>query len=86
MDDLLHGCMLFTFTILDDIKGFQHRDYLTIIEMYGIIIVTIINKGVERMSETKLRYSKQRETIYDVLKNDWYPSLVWMIFIHKSNN
>ena len=23
------------------------------------------------MSETKLRYSKQRETIYEVLKNDW---------------
>ena len=38
--------------------------------MYAIIIVTIINKGFERMSETKLRYSKQRETIYDVLKND----------------
>ncbi len=39
--------------------------------MYAIIIVTIINKECESMSETKLRYSKQRETIYEVLKNDY---------------
>ena len=49
---------LFNLTVFDNIK------------IYAIIIVTIINKEYDTMSETKLRYSKQRETIYEVLKDD----------------
>jgi len=49
---------LFSLTVFDNIK------------IYAIIIVTIINKEYDTMSETKLRYSKQRETIYEVLKDD----------------